>query len=163
MLTAPMLSDPLSTADTSREVSPAPWDELGVVTPELMLTVQNVFLLSSAPAAVSTMAALAVDDPLDVALNVVELQPLVDGVARVPHTKFGNTSVSWSLIDTSALRANENPISDGADVTGLLIVRILCVNAGSSTAVDSTMAVADTSADEPANATATVRVFRFAA
>jgi hypothetical protein len=145
MAALPMLSDPLNVASTVREVYPALCDELDVVTPEVMRTVQNVFLLSKALAVCSTIAAPVVDDPRAVAVNAVVPQPIVAGVGSVPHTKLGSTSVIWSPIVKSAFAANEKPISDAAEVTGLLIVRMLCVNTGSAIAVDSIIGVADTS------------------
>lgn len=162
-LVAPMFVAPVKTTAAVRSPKFAACVELDVVTPVAIVKVQNVYLVITAPMAVKATAALVVPELLSCALNVVVPQPLVLGTARLPSTKLGNTRVMTSLMDKSALHANENDTEVGAEVTGLSMTNKLCVSTGFAVAVDVTIAVLEMSTLEPARVTATVRVLRFAA
>jgi hypothetical protein len=133
-----------------------------VITPVATVTVHVVPAASVAEAAVNVSVAVAVPELEPAAVNVVAPQPLVVGVAGDPATvKLGSTSAILSAAWSAVFKLNSKATEVGAAVTGLASVSELCVTlVGSS--VDVAMAVAAT-LSAPANVTATVRVFRFAA
>jgi hypothetical protein len=71
-----------------------------------------------------------------VTLNTDEPHPLVVGAASVPNWNVGSTTVTVSSALRGALSANLKDTDDGTDVTGLAMVRMLVVRAGSATAVE---------------------------
>jgi hypothetical protein len=158
---AAMFVAAVNTTATVRSPQFADWDDALVVTPEAIVSAQNVFFTSVADAAVTTSVASVAPELLDVMVKVVLPQPLAEGVATVPQTKLGSTMDIWSFTFRSAFDANENVSDDTADVTGTAIARIDSVRVGSVNAVDSMMAAAAILAD-PARVAAAVLVATFA-
>jgi hypothetical protein len=132
-----------------------------VVTPVPTVTVHRVAASSSATAAVNVREAVLVPEALPVTENVVLPQPLMLGVASEPSVKSGTVSTISSLAFRGALSSKAYDNDDADQMAALAIVRLLCVSAGRSTAVDAVIAVALTSST-PANVTAAVLVFRLA-
>jgi hypothetical protein len=101
-----------------------------VVIPDAIITTHSAPELREAVAAVNVTVAVAVPELLFEAVNVVEPQPLVVGVARVAKAKLGSTKEIVSPVLSSTSNANMKEIDDAADVIGFAMVRALCVNEG---------------------------------
>jgi hypothetical protein len=159
-----VLADAMSAASanvtpTSLDVASAVCAVAAVVTPVSTFTSHLVPASSAADPAVRIKVAVCVPEFVDVAVNCVEPHPRVgsdpDG-SVLPNPNVGSTSDTLSLTFSGAVSSNEYRIDDSAHVTGLAIVRALCVNAAFTTADDSVIGPAEMSL-MPANVTAAVR------
>jgi hypothetical protein len=128
----------------------------------LIVTVHRVPAARVAVAAVNVTVAVAVFELAFAAVNVVEPQPLVVGVARVARVKVGNTMAMVSAAASPVFKENEKEIDDAEDAKLFETVSTALDTVGSVTAVDVAMVKAVMSATA-ASVTATVRVARFAA
>jgi hypothetical protein len=107
------------------------------------------------------MVAVAVPELAFAAVNVVEPQPLVVGVASVARVKVGNTMAMVSAAARPVFKENVKAMDDGADNTGLETTRVLSCRSGATTAGDEIIVVAGT-LSSLASVTAILRVFKFA-
>jgi hypothetical protein len=130
-----------------------------VVTPVTIFTSHLVPAFSCADSAFSTTVAVAVAEADIVAVNCVVPHPRVgsdDDGSVLPNPNVGSTSDTLSFTFRGAVSSNEYKIDDSAHVTGLAIVKALCVSTAFSTADESLMEPAVMSVI-PANVAATVR------
>ena len=96
----------------------------------LIVTVQDLKASNVAVPPASNNAAVAVPEPESVATKVVLPQPLGAAALRLLNENVGSTSCTESPIAMGTFSAYVNVNDVGADVTGLLSRRVLCVKAG---------------------------------
>jgi hypothetical protein len=152
---------------TFRDVSSALCAAALVITPVSIATVHLVCAFIALDAAVRVRLAPACPEfaTPTVLPNVVaspSLHPsITTGADGDPaNVNVGSTRAISSPTLSGAFSSNEYVIGDATAVDGRVMVKLLCVSTGSSTAVDSSMAPAPIL--PVANVPATVRVFRFA-
>jgi hypothetical protein len=97
----------------------------GVVIPLAIFTVHCARAPINAVAAVNVTAAVAAPEFEAAAVKVVDPQPLIVGVAKLPRTKFGSTIVITSPTARTAFNANVNDADVLADVAGSEMLRTL--------------------------------------
>jgi hypothetical protein len=97
----------------------------GVVIPLAIFTVHCARAPINAVAAVNVTAAVAAPEFEAAAVKVVDPQPLIVGVAKLPRTKFGSTIVITSPTARTAFNANVNVTDVLADVAGSEMLRTL--------------------------------------